>query len=92
LKGLVSSLNRGRQDQFLREIHPCKKRTLKSVPNIGVITGILLKIVKILEVQLSMESNFETSQEVHIREEKYKSNNRVRAKRILEYSLLSLYY
>jgi hypothetical protein len=26
----------------LREIHPRKKRTLKSVPNIGVITGILL--------------------------------------------------
>jgi hypothetical protein len=26
----------------LRELHPRKKRTLKSVPNIGVITGILL--------------------------------------------------
>jgi hypothetical protein len=30
----------------LREIHPRKKRTLKSVPNIGVITGILLKTLK----------------------------------------------
>jgi hypothetical protein len=26
----------------LREIHPCKKRTLKSYPNIGAITRILL--------------------------------------------------
>jgi hypothetical protein len=27
----------------LREIHPRKKRTLKPVPNIGAVTGILLK-------------------------------------------------
>jgi hypothetical protein len=42
-----------------------------------------------MEVQLNMESNFETR---CIREEKYESNSRVRAKRIIEYSLLSLYY
>ena len=39
---------------------------------------------------MNMELNLETSQEVHRREEEYESNNRVRAKQIIEHSLLLL--
>ena len=49
---------------------------------------ILLRGKNSTEVWMNTESNFESSQDMHIREEKYESNNRVRARQVVAYSLL----